>query len=105
MSTNTRNGNKWTVNELLSLQREYELLEWTVEQIADKHQRTVNAIMFKLDAECIAQWGTARTSSSQPETETKVETKVETECKTDIREFIDEYVTKKRKVVRKVASH
>ncbi len=46
-----RHGNKWNVNEVLSLQREYELLEWTVQQIADKHQRSVMSIVHKLYAE------------------------------------------------------
>ena len=44
-----RNGNKWTVNELLSLQREYELLELDIQQIALKHKRTVRAILFRLE--------------------------------------------------------
>jgi len=56
MSTFKRNGNKWTVNELLSLQREFELLGWNVEQIANKHERTPNAIMYKLDAEGFADY-------------------------------------------------
>ena len=47
MNANKRNGNRWTVNELLSLQREYELLEWTVQQIAVKHQRPERAILFR----------------------------------------------------------
>ena len=37
----SRHGNRWNVDEVLSLQREYELLEWTVQQIADKHKRSV----------------------------------------------------------------
>jgi hypothetical protein len=51
MSTYNRNGNRWTINEILSLQREYELLEWSVEQISKKHERTVMAILCKLKAE------------------------------------------------------
>jgi len=47
----TRHGNRWNVNEVLSLQREYELLEWTVQQIADKHKRSVLSIVYKLHAE------------------------------------------------------
>ena len=46
-----RNGNKWNVNELLSLQREYELLEMDIHDIAAIHQRTPWAIIFKLKAE------------------------------------------------------
>jgi len=61
MNANKRNGNRWTVNELLSLQREYELLEWNVEQIALKHQRTERAILFRLESEgIIASWNAAR---------------------------------------------
>lgn len=61
MNTFKRIGNKWSVNELLQLQREYELLEWTVQKIADKHQRTVNAIMFRLEDEgFINSWSEAR---------------------------------------------
>ena len=61
MTTINRNGNRWTINEILSLQREYELLEWTVQQIAEKHQRTVRAILFKLNSEgFIESWNDAR---------------------------------------------
>jgi len=61
MNTNKRNGNRWTVNELLSLQREYELLEWNVQQIAEKHQRTERAILFRLESEgIITSWNAAR---------------------------------------------
>jgi hypothetical protein len=56
MSTRNRIGNKWTVNEVLSLQREYELLEWDIDQIAEKHGRTANAIMYKLDQEGFADY-------------------------------------------------
>ena len=61
MNTHKRSGNKWTVNEFLSLQREYELLEWTIQEISEKHQRSVIAILFKLESEClIDSWETAR---------------------------------------------
>lgn len=61
MSTNKRHGNKWTINEVLSLQREYELLEWSVYEIAEKHERTVMAIMSKLQKENIIEsWNEAR---------------------------------------------
>ena len=50
-TTYKRNGNRWTINEILTLQREYELLEWSVYKIAEKHQRTVMAILCKLKAE------------------------------------------------------
>jgi hypothetical protein len=56
-----RNGNKWSVNEILNLQREYELLEWNVQEIASKHRRSVQAILYKLELEnFISSWNDAR---------------------------------------------
>jgi hypothetical protein len=52
----SRNGNKWTVNELLELQREFELLGLDIDQIAENHKRTANAIMFKLNDEGFADY-------------------------------------------------
>lgn len=46
-----RFGNKWSINEILTLQREWELLELTIHQIAERHQRSPEAIVFKLAAE------------------------------------------------------
>jgi len=51
-----RSGFKWTVNEILSLQREFVLLGWTIDEIALKHKRTPNAIMYKLDQEGFADY-------------------------------------------------
>lgn len=45
---NSRNGKKWAVPEILKLQREYELLELPVNEIASLHQRGVDAILFRL---------------------------------------------------------
>ncbi len=52
----TRHNKKWTINESLALQREYELLGWSIDQISEKHQRTPNAIMHKLDYEGFADY-------------------------------------------------
>ena len=46
-----RNGKKWTINEILSLQRQYELLDLSVEQIAKLHDRTVESISYKISSE------------------------------------------------------
>jgi|688.fasta_scaffold290898_3 hypothetical protein len=54
MSTFKRNGNKWSVNEILRLQREFELLELSIDDIATRHQRSPDAIMYKLDNEGFA---------------------------------------------------
>jgi hypothetical protein len=51
MIENRRHGNRWTINETLALQREYELLGWDVEKIANKHQRSVTSINYKLERE------------------------------------------------------
>jgi predicted site-specific integrase-resolvase len=49
--TPTRHGNRWTVNELIALQRECELLEMSVTEIAEKHQRTKESILFRIEQE------------------------------------------------------
>ena len=56
MTSYKRFGNRWTVNECLQLQREFELLQLPIHEIAQRHQRTPNAIMFKLDAEDMADY-------------------------------------------------
>lgn len=54
MNHELRSGFKWTVNECLRLEREYDLLKLSVEEIALLHQRSPYAIMYKLDVEGIA---------------------------------------------------
>ena len=51
-----RLGFRWNINECLQLQREYELLGLSIDEIADIHQRTPNAIMHKLDEEGFANY-------------------------------------------------
>jgi hypothetical protein len=62
METYKRANNKWTVNEILRLQREYELLELSVQEIAERHERSVYAILYKLEAEGFIKdgWSDAR---------------------------------------------
>jgi len=49
-----RNGYKWTINECLRLEREFDLLQLTVPEMAALHSRTDYAIMCKLHAEGLA---------------------------------------------------
>ena len=49
--TPNRNGNRWNINELIALQRECELLEMSIAEIAEKHERTQEAILFKIEQE------------------------------------------------------
>lgn len=51
MTTTSRHGNKWTTTEILALQREYELLELSIPEIADRHKRSVMSILCKLECE------------------------------------------------------
>ena len=51
-----RNGKHWTIAECLRLEREYDLLKLSVDEIAVRHNRSPNAIMFKLDQECLANY-------------------------------------------------
>jgi hypothetical protein len=61
MSLPYRHNNKWNVNELLTLQRDYELLEMTITEIAEKHERTIPAILYRLQSEdFIESWYDAR---------------------------------------------
>jgi hypothetical protein len=56
MNSYKRFRNRWNVNECLQLQREFELLQMPIDDIALKHQRTPNAIMLKLDQEGFADY-------------------------------------------------
>lgn len=77
MTPNMRYGNKWNTNELLALQREYELLEWSIQEIAEKHKRSVNAILFKLESEgYINTWYEARGFELVNQTEQDEDTEV-----------------------------
>jgi hypothetical protein len=49
--TTTRHGNKWTTTEILTLQREYELLELSIPEIAIRHKRSITSILCKLECE------------------------------------------------------
>ena len=51
MTTCRRSGFKQTINEILSLQREYELLSLSVSDIADRHERSFFSILNKLKIE------------------------------------------------------
>ena len=76
-----RSGNRWTTNEIISLQREYELLEWSVQQIAEKHQRSVEAILFKLESEgFISSWSEAKGFDSKTYEESFSNTSCENTC-------------------------
>ena len=46
-----RSGKKWTIPELISLQREYELIGLSVQKIAQLHHRTIFAILARIESE------------------------------------------------------
>ena len=46
-----RSGKKWTIPELITLQREHELLELPIHEIAQRHERTSLAITARLESE------------------------------------------------------
>jgi len=48
-----RNRYKWNINEIISLEREYELQELTIQEIALLHKRSVFSILNKLEKEKI----------------------------------------------------
>jgi hypothetical protein len=51
MHNSKRHGKRWSINEVLALEREYELLNLSIKDISKKHQRSVDSIMFKLQSE------------------------------------------------------
>jgi hypothetical protein len=75
----TRANAKWTVNECLRLEREFDLLNLSVQEIALLHDRSPNAIMYKLDAEGIADYNDVFINRQS----LKVETKDESESELD----------------------
>jgi hypothetical protein len=73
----SRSGNKWSVSECLRLEREYELLQLPIQDIADLHGRSVFAIMFKLDNEGIADYNDVYTQYMSQEEEEEDDESVE----------------------------
>ncbi len=63
----SRHGYNWTINECLQLQREFELLKLSISEIANRHKRTQNSIMFKLHVEGLADYNTLCNNSFDPE--------------------------------------
>ena len=51
MSYTSRHGKRWNTPEILTLQREFELLNLSLEEIAERHQRSTDSIFFKLQSE------------------------------------------------------
>lgn len=52
---------KWNINELLSLQREFDLLELSIQDIAKLHQRSERSILCRLEKEGLIQsWENAK---------------------------------------------
>jgi hypothetical protein len=53
MEKKLRHYKKWSINEVIQLQREYELLQLSIQEIAKRHKRSVRAILCKLEKEKI----------------------------------------------------
>ena len=52
---------RWNINELIALQREYELLELSIIEIAIRHKRSVRSILCRLQEENFIQdWSDAK---------------------------------------------
>ena len=67
----TRANAKWSVNECLRLEREFDLLKLSVQEIALLHDRSPNAIMYKLDAEGLADYNDVFLNRQALKVETK----------------------------------
>lgn len=56
-----RHNNKWNSDEINNLHREYDLLEMTIDEISNAHERTIFSILHKLQKEGIIEnWVSAR---------------------------------------------
>lgn len=51
MNDAKRHGKRWTIPEVLQLHREYDLLNLSVAEMAKNHKRSVDSIIYKLQAE------------------------------------------------------
>jgi hypothetical protein len=56
MTTYRRANAKWTINECLRLEREFDLLKLSIDEIAVLHERSAQGIMYKLDSEGLADY-------------------------------------------------
>jgi len=56
MTTYRRANAKWTINECLRLEREFDLLKLSIDEIAVLHERSAQSIMYKLDSEGLADY-------------------------------------------------
>ena len=79
----TRANAKWTVNECLRLEREFDLLKLSVQEIALLHDRSPNAIMYKLDAEGLADYNDVFINRQALKQPLKVSTKDESASELD----------------------
>uniref|UniRef100_A0A6C0DGV5 Uncharacterized protein n=1 Tax=viral metagenome TaxID=1070528 RepID=A0A6C0DGV5_9ZZZZ len=83
MNTIKRSHCRWTVNELIQLQREYELLEMSIQQIAKIHKRSVRAILCRLEQEYfIENWEQARGFSELIELNDDIKVSIEKDTQT-----------------------
>jgi hypothetical protein len=97
MSTFNRVGKRWSVNEVLALQREFELLGWSIDQIAKKHQRSPTGIMYKLDQEGFADYNILYSNyhdlnSHILDNSTSNQDSLELECVSSIEDDVDEAI-------------
>ena len=90
MTAYMRYGKRWTIVELLSLQREYELLELPIKEIAIKHYRSQAGILSKLVHEgFIESWEKAKGFDILEYR--RMNGVVETDTDTDTETYVAEY--------------
>jgi hypothetical protein len=85
-----RRGFRWNINEFLRLQREFELLQLPLNVIAQRHGRSVKAIMFKLHSEGLADYGALISASQNGYFDEEYELSEAEEDDDDVSELDDE---------------
>ena len=108
-----RHYNKWTVNEVLRLQREYELVGLPISEIAALHQRSEFAIICRVDQEgftsehsnCVNMVSTLNSISNDKSTMTTrsmVDAAIVPVVKQMVKQFIDK---RKRRALKPLRSN
>jgi hypothetical protein len=90
MTSCKRFGNRWTINECLQLEREFDLLELSIDEMAQRHQRTPNAIMLKLDSEGHADYNVLYSNYHALNSKIVSQTKAEEDDEDDEEEYNEE---------------
>lgn len=82
-----RHNYKWTINESLQLEREYDLLKWSLSEMAKKHKRSEKAIAFRLYQEGII-YDISEIYSGSSRALNNIRYEIEMDSESDVSEYL-----------------